>query len=339
MAITLQQIADIAGVHKSTVDKVVHNRPGVGEKTRERIQKILEEYEYESNPLAKALNYQKKKMKIGVVLPTVDALTELKKGIDSIRQDFSSFNLEIEYHEIPYPNAKAQAECLRSLKESGVTGVVVNPIVDLTVRDAINELANKDIPVITVNSDLPDSDRLCFVGRNEKQAGKVAARMMSMFLNEKSNIAIITSRGSLKSVEEREKSFAKYIDDMAYNINIIGTLDIKENPEMAYKETKDFLIKNSDINAMFIAGGCVTDVCRAIRELDMAGKMHIVCFEKYDKILELIKTGEVSCTISGNLKNQGYTAMKILFDYIIYSKKPAEDLIYSSNEIVLLENI
>jgi DNA-binding LacI/PurR family transcriptional regulator len=46
MKITMQQIADIAGVTRATVDKVVHNRPGVRPATREHIQKILTEYNY-----------------------------------------------------------------------------------------------------------------------------------------------------------------------------------------------------------------------------------------------------------------------------------------------------
>ena len=44
MGITLQQIADLAGTTKSTVDKVIHNRPGVSEKKRQEIKKLLEEY-------------------------------------------------------------------------------------------------------------------------------------------------------------------------------------------------------------------------------------------------------------------------------------------------------
>ena len=46
MKVTMQQIADIAGVTRATVDKVVHNRPGVRPATREHIQKILTEYNY-----------------------------------------------------------------------------------------------------------------------------------------------------------------------------------------------------------------------------------------------------------------------------------------------------
>ena len=56
MSVTLKQIADMAGVHKSTVDKVIHDRPGVSEAKREQIRALLEQYGYAYNPLAKALN-------------------------------------------------------------------------------------------------------------------------------------------------------------------------------------------------------------------------------------------------------------------------------------------
>ena len=41
MGITLKQIAEMAGTTKSTVDKVIHDRPGVSEKKRKEIKKLL----------------------------------------------------------------------------------------------------------------------------------------------------------------------------------------------------------------------------------------------------------------------------------------------------------
>ena len=58
MSITLKEIADMAGVHKSTVDKVIHNRPGVSDTKRQQIRQLLNEHGYASNPLAKALTYR-----------------------------------------------------------------------------------------------------------------------------------------------------------------------------------------------------------------------------------------------------------------------------------------
>lgn len=113
MSITLKEIADMAGVHKSTVDKVIHNRPGVSDTKRQQIRQLLNEHGYASNPLAKALNYQKKKLTVAVVLPPVDATPELRAGAERVQQDFISFNIELQY--FTPVSAAEQAECLLSL--------------------------------------------------------------------------------------------------------------------------------------------------------------------------------------------------------------------------------
>ena len=43
MKVTIKKIAEIAGVHPATVDKVLHNRPGVSDEVRERVQKLIDE--------------------------------------------------------------------------------------------------------------------------------------------------------------------------------------------------------------------------------------------------------------------------------------------------------
>ncbi|MBD3265254.1 LacI family DNA-binding transcriptional regulator [bacterium] len=49
MSVTLQQIADMAGVSRVTVSRVLNNRPGVGESTKQRILALAEQYDYIPN--------------------------------------------------------------------------------------------------------------------------------------------------------------------------------------------------------------------------------------------------------------------------------------------------
>ena len=74
MGVTIKEIAEMAGVHRSTVDKVLHNRPGVSDSVRYRIQKIIDECNYQANPIGKALKMQSKELHIKVILLEVDAL-------------------------------------------------------------------------------------------------------------------------------------------------------------------------------------------------------------------------------------------------------------------------
>ena len=51
MGVTIKQIAEMAGVHRSTVDKVLHKRQGVSDDVRKKVQKIIDENNYEANPI------------------------------------------------------------------------------------------------------------------------------------------------------------------------------------------------------------------------------------------------------------------------------------------------
>jgi LacI family transcriptional regulator len=68
----LQDIAELAGVSTGTVDRVLHNRKGVSQKTKEKIQAIMDEYGYQPNLIARQLK-NNKILKIGVLLPLLSS--------------------------------------------------------------------------------------------------------------------------------------------------------------------------------------------------------------------------------------------------------------------------
>ena len=46
MKVTIRKIAALAGVSRGTVDKVIHNRPGVSDAVRAKVRAIIEEQGY-----------------------------------------------------------------------------------------------------------------------------------------------------------------------------------------------------------------------------------------------------------------------------------------------------
>ena len=294
MGITLKQIAEMAGTTKSTVDKVIHDRPGVSEKKRKEIKKLLKEYGYEANPLAKALNYQNRKMKVEVVLPQVQAAIRIRQGINIVIQDFQSFNIQVEYHEVGSSDAEAQAACIRRMAEERVSGAVILPIRSQEVTDAIRSLIDLDIPVVLVNSEPSVEGILCYVGQNTVQSGSVAARMLSLFMNGSSRIGIISCHNMI-------------------------THEQREQVAVARKQ-----------------------ICAALREYreETGSEIRpvVICYEKYEEIRALLKTGDISCTLSGGLFMQGRLSMRILFEYLVYEKVPEHKAYYLNNKIMIREN-
>lgn len=335
MSVTLKQIAELAGVHKSTVDKVIHNRPGVSDAKRRQIRQLLEEYGYESNPLAKALNYQKKKMTVSVVMPDVDATPLLKQGMELVRQDFNSFNVEVSYHETSYSDAEGQAHILQELCHNGTSGVVLVPIEHPAVAEAMVRLAQANIPVVTVNSDL-DAPRLCFVGQDMEQSGQTAVRMFSLFLSGGGKLAVISSH-NMRAVRQRERAFIQYIPRCCTGLDVMETLYIQETPDDAYLKTRELMNRQPMLDGLFITCGNVVDICHAARDCNR--KLTIICYEKYPSIASLVRSGEIACTLDGALSEQGRLSMRLLFEKLVYDKTPGKKVFYTKNEILLRENL
>ncbi|MBQ3663397.1 MAG: LacI family DNA-binding transcriptional regulator, partial [Clostridia bacterium] len=67
MALTIRDIAELAGVSRGTVDRVLHNRGRVDPAVASRIRKIMEECGYRPSLAAKQLALRHQKNKIGFI--------------------------------------------------------------------------------------------------------------------------------------------------------------------------------------------------------------------------------------------------------------------------------
>ncbi len=65
---TSKEIAKLAGVSRSTVSRVINNDPNVSEKTRTKVQQIIDEMHYQPDPVARSLIGARTRV-VGLVIP------------------------------------------------------------------------------------------------------------------------------------------------------------------------------------------------------------------------------------------------------------------------------
>jgi LacI family transcriptional regulator len=71
--ITIYDVAKAAGVSRQTVSRVINNRPDVASDTREKIQQVMKEFNYQPSAIAQSLSRQKSNL-FGVVTAGLDYL-------------------------------------------------------------------------------------------------------------------------------------------------------------------------------------------------------------------------------------------------------------------------
>lgn len=341
MGVTIKQMAEMAGVHRSTIDKVLHNRPGVSDDVRKRVQKIIDECHYEANPIGKALKMQQRELRIAVLLLKVDALPYIKKGIEEKLKEYSTFQVHLEFHVIPYLDVQQQKNLLDQYREERADGIILSPINDTEIVGAIDACTEAHIPVVTVNSDIKGSQRFCFIGQDGYKAGKVAARFMGEFLQGKGTTAVITSDGDEYQsfpFGTREGGFRETVAENYPEIKILPSIATKENPEVMRREMRRILQEEKDVDGILITCGCVQ---AAGEELKASGRKNIrlICYEDYPEILKLMKEGIVTLTLGSGLSEQGAKGIEVLLDKLIYDKHPYRKHLYSEIHAMVKESL
>ena len=341
MGITIREIAKKAGVHRSTVDKVLHNRPGVSDVVRERIQKIIDESDYHINPIGKALNMQHRNLRITILLLEVDARIYLKRGIDEALKQYDSFQVTLDYHKLPYTDVQSQVNILHKCIEEQPDGIILNLVNSSEIAHEINACTECGIPVITVNTDIKESQRICFVGQDGFKAGQVAGRLMGEFLNGKGKVAVFTSDGdNYQSFPfgTREEGFRKLVANEYPFMEVMPSIHTKESEQIIQKKMQSLCENEPDLAGIFITCGGVKAIGDVLKKFDRRD-IRLVCYESYPEILKLMEEGIVTTTLDTRIEEQGKEAMKVMMDYLIYGQKVSEKYLYSELRILVKESL
>ena len=177
---TIKQIAELAGVSRGTVDRVLNNRGSVNANTAARVREIAEKLNYKPNKAGLMLAAQKKNLKIGVILfpDSNPFFSEVLEGVNAKAKELSAYNFTVLIRQVPFDETE-QFNTMEALLAEGINGLVIAPFNSLYIAAEIDRLTEMNIPVITVNTDIL-SRRIAYVGSNYRLSGQTAAGLVSL---------------------------------------------------------------------------------------------------------------------------------------------------------------
>ena len=91
------------------------------------------------------------------------------------------------------------------------------------VREAVNTLVERNVPVVTMVSDLSNSRRLGYVGVDNRAAGRTAGHLLGRFIGQRAGkVAMIAGSLSYRGHEEREIGFRQMLRRGISELRIVG---------------------------------------------------------------------------------------------------------------------
>ncbi|HBR01008.1 MAG TPA: LacI family transcriptional regulator [Ruminiclostridium sp.] len=341
MAVTIRKIAEKAGVSRGTVDKVLNNRYGVSDEVREQIQRIASELGYKPNLAGKALAYQKKRIKIGIIIVDKNdqVFQDIYKGARQAYLELRDFGLSVDFCLMDTDSVEEQVHCIDKFSESGISALVITPLNDTAIKNSLKRLNEAGIKIVTINTDIMDIDRLCFIGQDLEKSGRIAGFLMGKLLPDGGEVAVITGEDKYKALNERIVGFTDIIKEEYSNIKIVETVRNISNAMEAYEKTVKLFENYRNLKGVYITTAKhMAAIGKAIRSKKRYD-LEYICNDTVPEIVHLINEKIVSFTITQDPFNQGYLPLKILFDYFFQNKMPELEHIYTNLEIVTKENL
>lgn len=334
---TIKDIADLAGVSRGTVDRVLNHRGAVSPQTADKIMEIVRALDYRPNKAGTALAAQKKKYKIGVILfsehnPFFD---EVMEGVCAKAAELKDYGITTLTRRVEF-DAEAQLLAIEELMAEGIHGLMLAPYNHMRIREKIDELVKRQIPVVTVNTDIDGSRRMAYVGSNYFQGGCIAAGLLALMTEGEIALGIITGSSNVLCHTERVRGLCHTLSASYPRIHVVSVLENHDDEFESYTLTGKLLKEHPDINALFFSAAGVHGGCRAAEE--SGRRLKIITFDEVPTTLEMLKKGVISATISQQPCRQGARSLDLLFEYLTSGDVPDKNSYFVEHSIKIREN-
>ena len=339
---TIQMIADRAGVSRGTVDRVLNNRSYVKADVRKRVLQATEDLGYLSlRDFHQNVANGYAPIKLGVIMPNWIGYTksEFHRGIMAARTELKDFQVEVVIKECTTDIPGEVNENLEILVDQGVSGIALCALNDISIEQKIAELSKKNIPVVTFNSDLPNSKRLCFVGQDYVKSGRIAGELLHKILPPDAKILALVGNLEFDGHRARLDGFCTRLYELGFTANQIDIAETYNDYRITYRKVFKALQETDHLDGIYMANRSVTGCADAIREAGLIGKVRVISHDVTGHTKQLLKEGRVDLTVSQDIFRQGYLPLIILRDLLQKNIQPSSDLNNTAISVVCAENI
>ncbi len=271
--VTVFEVAASAGVSLATVDRVLNGRRGVRPATVERVQAAIGRLGFRRDPFAAGLATQRRERYL-FVLPGrgtnsfMNALHDTIGNAAAVLGDQRVLLRTLDYAAL---DDTALAALLSSLDGAECDGVAVVAMESPPVRHEIDRLVEKNIPVVTLVSDVSPSRRSLFLGIDNKAAGRVAASLIGRMTGAhvagigRGSVGLIVGRMTLHDHADRRLGFEQVLRREFPDLTLLPTIEGQDDSAVTGPLASRMLRRHPDLVGIYSAGAGNRGIIAALR--------------------------------------------------------------------------
>lgn len=259
-----------------------------------------------------------------------------KAGVEAGKKDF---NVKCEFRMPSQGTSAEQKQIIEDLLVTGISGIAISPRDPANQTDLLNTAAEA-VNLICMDSDAPQSKRLCYVGTDNYNAGRAAGEEIKKALPDGGNVLLFVGTLDAQNATDRKKGIEDAVKGS--KVQIIGTLTDNTDHAKAKSNVEDAMVKHPDIAGfMGLWSYNGPAIAEAVKSSGKAGKIRVVCFDEEAATLQGVKDGVVFSTVVQKPYQFGYESMRILAALARGedAKIPENKIVDTGVEVINMDNV
>ena len=311
---TVNDIAREAGVSLATVDRVLNDRPGVRAKTVSAVQDAIARLGYVRD-IAAANLARGRQYRMVAAVPGSDSqfVETLVTALREAAQTAALTRTELELLRYPAEDPHALAAALVALSPADVAGVALMAPETPVLRDAVKTLKEKGIPVVTLVSDLPSTERDHFVGIDSRAAGRTAGVLMGRFLGPNpAQVMVIAQSMLLRDAIERRHGFDEVMQAEFPGVEVLPTLETHGLDGTLRAAVTEQLRAAPGVRGIYVLGSGHRALAATLADLGLTGRFVIIGHELTPHTRRALLAGQIDAIITQNPGHLARSALRVL---------------------------
>ena len=207
-----------------------------------------------------------------------------------------------------------------------IDGLALMPLANSQIRDKINELSEKKgIPVVTLNTDISDANRIAYIGPDNIASGRSAAGLMGLVTAGAGHILPILGQQSGHYADsQRLTGFLEEMGEHFPGAVVLQPECCFLDNQLAQRLVTRAIQSDPELTGIYITSVGRSGVARALRQSGMSGKIHVIMHDITPSNLQLIREGVVDFVIGQDVETQGTRPIHVLYDFLSNHHLPEE---------------
>ena len=250
---TINDIARVAEVSLATVDRVLNSRPGVRDKTVQKVHKAIADLGYVRDTAAANLA-RGRVYNFVFVLPSNsnEFIASLVGQIEQLAASLRRERTRLSYVRVAAFDPVALAEAIDRIDASTVDGVAIFGPETPSVRDSVAHLKANGVTVVSLVADVPSSERDHNIGVDNVAAGRTAAQLLGRFVGpQEASILVLTGSMLARDHLERRLGFDEVMARDFPHLNILASLEGRDDPDLIERLLPTTLAENPNVIGVY----------------------------------------------------------------------------------------